>query len=50
MLDVEIAGKLRLLLDVDEAHAAEIEGAARGRGAWTKTVTLSDAQAIAPSR
>ena len=34
---------------VDEERAAEIEEAARGRGAWTKTVTLSDAQAIAPS-
>jgi uncharacterized membrane protein len=35
---------------VDEGHAKEIEDAARGRGAWAKTVTLSDAQAIAPSR
>jgi uncharacterized membrane protein len=34
---------------VDEGHAGEIETAARGRGAWTRTVTLSDAQAIAPS-
>jgi uncharacterized membrane protein len=34
---------------VEEGHAKEIEAAARGRGAWAKTVTLSDAQAIAPS-
>jgi uncharacterized membrane protein len=33
---------------VDEQHATQIEGAAHARGAWTKTVTLSDAQAIAP--
>jgi len=33
---------------VDDEHAAQIESAARGRGAWAKTVTLSDAQAIAP--
>jgi uncharacterized membrane protein len=33
---------------VDEEHAEQIEGAARGRGAWTKTVTLSQAQTIAP--
>jgi len=35
---------------VDEEHAAQIEGAAHGRGAWTKTVTLKDAQALAPPR
>jgi uncharacterized membrane protein len=34
---------------VAEEHAGEIEGAARGKGAWTKTVTLSDAQAITRS-
>jgi uncharacterized membrane protein len=34
---------------VDEGHAAEIERAARGRGAWTKTVTLADAQAATQS-
>jgi uncharacterized membrane protein len=34
---------------VDHDHAGEIENAARGRGAWTKTVTLSEAQRIAPS-
>ena len=33
---------------VDEEHAAEIEGAAQSRGAWTKTVTLAQAQTIAP--
>src|SRR6476620_7513300 len=33
---------------VDEEHAAQIEGAAQSRGAWTKTVTLADAQALAP--
>src|SRR3954467_15980467 len=33
---------------VDEEHAAQIEGAARGRGAWTKTVTLAEAQTLAP--
>src|SRR3954453_16371804 len=33
---------------VDEEHAAQIEGAARGRGAWTKTVTLAEGQTIAP--
>jgi uncharacterized membrane protein len=35
---------------VEEAHAQEIEGAARGRGAWTKAVTLADAQAILSSQ
>ena len=35
---------------VDEKHAPRIEAAARGRGAWTRAVTLADAQAIAPSR
>jgi uncharacterized membrane protein len=34
---------------VHEDHAGQIEDAARGRGAWTKTVTLADAQTIAPS-
>jgi len=34
---------------VDDEHAAQIERAAQNRGAWTKTVTLSDAQATAPS-
>jgi uncharacterized membrane protein len=33
---------------VDAEHAAQIEGAAQSRGAWTKTVTLSEAQRNAP--
>jgi len=33
---------------VDDEHAAQIERAAQNRGAWTKTVTLADAQALAP--
>ena len=33
---------------VDDEHAARIERAAQNRGAWTKTVTLADAQALAP--
>jgi uncharacterized membrane protein len=43
-------GKSAAVVLVDEEHAPQIEDAARGRGAWTKTVTLSDAQAIAPSQ
>jgi uncharacterized membrane protein len=35
---------------VDEGHAEQVENAARARGAWTKAVTLADAQAIAPSQ
>src|SRR3954454_17265557 len=35
---------------VDDEHAQQIERAAQGRGAWTKTVTLADAQALAPPR
>ena len=33
---------------VDDEHAAQIERAAQNRGAWTRTVTLADAQALAP--
>jgi uncharacterized membrane protein len=33
---------------VDEEHAAQIEAAAHGRGAWTKTVTLAQAQTAPP--
>lgn len=44
------SGKSAAVVLVDAGHAASIEDAARKRGAWTKTVTLADAQAIAPSR
>jgi uncharacterized membrane protein len=43
-------GKSAAVVLVVEEHATQIEDAARGRGAWTKTVTLADAQAIAPSQ
>jgi uncharacterized membrane protein len=35
---------------VEDEHAAQIEGAARSRGAWTRTVTLADAQSLATSQ
>jgi uncharacterized membrane protein len=43
-------GKSAAVVLVVEEHATQIEHAARGRGAWTKTVTLVDAQSIAPSQ
>jgi uncharacterized membrane protein len=43
-------GKSAAVVLVVEEHATQIEDAARGRGAWTKTVTLADAQATAPSQ
>jgi uncharacterized membrane protein len=43
-------GKSAAVVLVDEAHAAEIETAAQNRGAWTRSVTLADAQATAPSQ
>src|SRR5262245_28882795 len=43
-------GKSAAVVLVDEAHSTGIEAAAQNRGAWTKTVTLVDAQATAPSQ
>ena len=43
-------GKSAAVVLVDELHAAEIETAAQNRGAWTRSVTLADAQATAPSQ
>jgi uncharacterized membrane protein len=43
-------GKSAAVVLVDEAHATGIETAAQNRGAWTRTVTLVDAQATAPSQ
>jgi uncharacterized membrane protein len=50
-IETEIAHRLNpgtsaAVVLVDEAHAGQIADAARGRGAWTKTVMLADAQAI----
>jgi uncharacterized membrane protein len=42
-------GKSAAVLLVDADLAGRVEAAARDRGAWTRTVTLADAQAIAPS-
>lgn len=43
-------GKSAAVVLVDELQAAEIETAAQNRGAWTRSVTLADAQATAPSQ
>jgi uncharacterized membrane protein len=43
-------GKSAAVVLVDETHAAGIEEAAQNRGAWTRTVTLVDTQATAPSQ
>jgi uncharacterized membrane protein len=43
-------GKSAAVVLVDEAHATGIETAAQNRGAWTRTVTLVDAHATAPSQ
>jgi uncharacterized membrane protein len=43
-------GKSAAVVLVDEAHAAGIEEAAQNRGAWTRTVTLVDAQATTRSQ
>jgi uncharacterized membrane protein len=50
-IEAEIAHRLNpgtsaAVVLVDDTHAGQIAEAARGRGAWTKTVTLADAQAI----
>ena len=50
-IEAEIAHRLNpgtsaAVVLVDERYAGQIADAARGRGAWTKTVTLADAQAI----
>lgn len=42
-------GKSAAVVLVDEAHGPEIETAAQNRGAWTRSVTLADAQATTPS-
>jgi uncharacterized membrane protein len=39
-------GRAAAVVLVDDALAPRVEEAAEGRGAWTKTVTLADAQAI----
>jgi uncharacterized membrane protein len=43
-------GKSAAVVLVDESHAAGIEAAAQNRGAWTRTVTLVDSEATAPSQ
>jgi uncharacterized membrane protein len=43
-------GRAAAVVLVADEHAAQIEGAARSRGAWTRTVTLADAQALATSQ
>jgi uncharacterized membrane protein len=43
-------GKSAAVLVVEAELSGRVEAAARDRGAWAKTVTLADAQAIAPPR
>jgi uncharacterized membrane protein len=42
-------GKSAAVVLVDKAHGPEIETAAQNRGAWTRSVTLADAQPPTPS-
>jgi uncharacterized membrane protein len=41
-------GRAAAVVLVDGALEEDVQRAARNRGAWTKTVTLADAQSIAP--
>jgi uncharacterized membrane protein len=43
-------GRAAAVVLVDDELTSRVEAAARKRGAWTKTVTLADAQSIAASR
>jgi uncharacterized membrane protein len=43
-------GRAAAVVLVDDALTSKVEAAARKRGAWTKTVTLADAQSIATTR
>jgi uncharacterized membrane protein len=43
-------GKAAAVLLIDAGLTAEVEAAARNRGAWTKTVKVAEALAIATSR
>jgi uncharacterized membrane protein len=43
-------GRAAAVVLVDDALTSKVEAAARKRGAWTKTVTLADAQSIATAR
>jgi uncharacterized membrane protein len=42
-------GRSAAVVLVDESHAPGIETAAQNRGAWTRTVTLVDADATTPA-